>query len=107
MSHTNDENVKQTATNQAKEPRSEQHFSGPTPIEPQRSATAESNPAITEATENLDIDFDDPQLEVGIEREIQRSRAVLEEKFEALDQHLGQATKVAVVIRALVEDERD
>jgi hypothetical protein len=60
-----------------------------------------------DSPENLDIDFDDARLEVGIEREIQRSRAALEEKLDALDHHIGQAAKTSILIRALMEGERD
>jgi hypothetical protein len=108
MAHTNDEHdLKQTATDEAREPRAEQHFSGPTPIEQQRSATAEPTPAIADAPENLDVDFDSPQLDLQIEREIKRSREALEEKLDALDHHIGQAAKNSILIRALIEGERD
>jgi hypothetical protein len=78
---------------------------GLTAIEPQQSAT-ELPDTMADSLENLDTDFNDPRLEVEIEKGIKRSREVLEERFEALDRHLAQAAKLAVVIRALVEDER-
>ena len=107
MANTNDENdghdLKQTTTDESRGPRAERHFSGPTPIEQQRSATAESTPAIAEAPENLDTDFDDPRWAA----ELKKSRDMFAKQFAGLARHLDAASRIAVEIKRRVEEEQN